>query len=108
MQGQANEQSLGGELSGPPGRGGQVDLARELRESSPEFAAVWDAHEIGLSYSEPKRFTHPEVGRLDLHCQTLIDPDTDHTLLVFTATPGTPSHDTLQLLAVLGHTRLTT
>jgi len=85
-----------------------ADLARELRESSPEFAAVWDAHEIGLSYSEPKRFTHPEVGRLDLHCQTLLDPGTDHTLLVFTATPGTASHDTLQLLAVLGHTRLTT
>ncbi len=41
---------------------------------------------------------------LDLHCQTLLDPDTDHTLLVFTATPGTPNHDTLQLLAVLGRT----
>jgi len=68
---------------------------------------VWDEQEVGLSYSEPKRFTHPEVGRLDLHCQTLLDPDTDHTLLVFTATPGTPSHDTLQLLAVVGHTSLT-
>ncbi len=85
-----------------------ADLARELRERSTEFAATWDEHEIGLSYSEPKRFTHPEVGRLDLHCQTLLDPDTDHTLLVFTATPGTASHDTLQLLAVLGHTHLST
>lgn len=83
-------------------------LARELCETSTEFAALWDEHQIGLSYSEPKRFTHPEVGRLDLHCQTLIDPDTDHTLLVFTATPGTASHDTLQLLAVLGHTSITT
>jgi len=79
-----------------------ADLARELCERSPEFAALWDEHEIGLSYSQPKRFTHPGVGRLDLHCQTLLDPDNDHTLLVFTATPGTPSHDTLQLLAVLG------
>ncbi len=80
-----------------------ADLALELRQKSPEFAAIWDEHEIGLNYSEPKRFTHPEVGRLDLHCQTLLDPDTDHTLLVFTATPGTPSYDTLQLLAVVGH-----
>jgi len=88
-------------------RSAAADLARELRERRPEFAAVWDEQEVGLSYSEPKRFTHPEVGRLDLHCQTLLDPDTDHTLLVFTATPGTPSHDTLQLLAVVGHTSLT-
>ncbi len=88
-------------------RSAAADLARELRERSPEFAAVWDEQEVGLSYSEPKRFTHPEVGRLDLHCQTLLDPDTDHTLLVFTATPGTPSHDTLPLLAVVGHTSLT-
>jgi len=80
-----------------------ADLALELRQKSPEFAAIWDEHQIGLNYSEPKRFTHPEVGRLDLHCQTLQDPDTDHTLLVFTATPGTPSYDTLQLLAVVGH-----
>ncbi len=79
-----------------------ADLAQKLRQISPEFAEIWDAHQIGLSYSEPKRFTHPEVGRLDLYCQTLLDPDTDHTLLVFTATPGTTSHDTLQLLAVLG------
>jgi len=85
-----------------------ADLARELREKSTQFAVLWDEHEIGLRYSAPKRFTHPEVGRLDLHCQTLIDPDTDHALLVFTATPGTPSHDTLQLLAVLGHTSVTT
>jgi transcriptional regulator with XRE-family HTH domain len=79
-----------------------TELARELCERSPEFAAVWADNEIGLNHSEPKRFTHPVVGRLDLHCQTLLDPDTDHTLLVFTATPGTTSHNTLQLLTVLG------
>jgi len=79
-----------------------ADLARDLWERSPEFAAVWDQHEVGLSHSEPKRFSHPDVGRLDLHCQTLLDPDNDHALLVFTATPGGASHDTLQLLAVLG------
>lgn len=78
-------------------------LVFELRKQSPEFAAIWDEHQIDLSYSEPKRFTHPEVGRLDLHCQTLLDPDTDHTLLIFTATPGTPSYDTLQLLCVVGY-----
>ena len=84
-----------------------ADLARRLQHESAEFAAVWEEQEIGLSYAEPKRFTHSEVGRLDLYCQFLLDPATDHTLLVFTATPGSPSQDTLQLLAVVGLTRQT-
>lgn len=79
-----------------------ADLAQQLRKTSAEFTALWDEHQIGLTHTEAKRFTHPEVGRLDLHCQTLLDPDTEHSLLIFTATPGTASHDTLQLLAVLG------
>jgi transcriptional regulator with XRE-family HTH domain len=81
-------------------------LARHLGTVSPEFADVWAAQEIGVRHDGPKRFVHPEVGRLDLDCQTLLDPDTDHALLVFTATPGTPSYDTLALLAVLGRTTL--
>jgi hypothetical protein len=89
-------------------RSAAAELANRLRERSPEFAAFWNEREVGLSYSEPKRFTHPQVGRLDLHCQTLHDPDTGHTLLVFTASPGSPSHDTLALLAVIGHTSLAT
>jgi len=89
-------------------RSAAADLAQKLRERSPQFAALWDEQQVGMRFSAPKRFIHPEVGRLDLHCQTLIDPDTDHALLVVTATPGTPSHDRLQLLAVLGHTTLAT
>jgi transcriptional regulator with XRE-family HTH domain len=85
-------------------RSAAAELARNLRATSGEFAAVWDEHEIGLKHNEPKRFDHAEVGRLDLYCQTLLDPGTEHSLLVFTATPGTPSHDTLRLLGVIGHT----
>jgi transcriptional regulator with XRE-family HTH domain len=85
-------------------RSAAADLAAQLRGISAEFAAVWDEHEVGLDYTEPKRFTHAEVGRLDLYCQVLLDPGTDHTLLVFTATPGSASHDTLELLSVIGQT----
>jgi hypothetical protein len=77
-------------------------LAQRLIAVSPEFAEVWREHEIGLRYLEEKRFTHPEVGRIDLFCQTLLDPDRQQSLLVFTATPGTESYHKLQLLAVVG------
>jgi len=86
-------------------RSAAAALAQQLSRESREFAAIWEQHEVGLNYTEPKRFTHPDVGRLDLHCQTLLDPATDHTLLIFTATPGTPSHETLRLLAAIDPAR---
>ncbi len=79
-----------------------AELALQLRESSAEFASYWSDHEIGLSYLEEKRFEHPEVGRLDLFCQTLLEPERQQALLVFTATPGSVSYEKLQLLAVVG------
>jgi NAD(P)-dependent dehydrogenase (short-subunit alcohol dehydrogenase family) len=35
-------------------------------------------------------------------CQFLADPEQGQTLLVLTATPGTPSYERLQLLSVIG------
>jgi transcriptional regulator with XRE-family HTH domain len=87
-------------LHGPRSRAAAV--VRSLQQQSPEFVTVWSDHQVGLRHSEQKRFDHPEVGRLELHCQTLLDPDQDQTLLVFTATPGTESHDKLRLLSVIG------
>ncbi|NYF17005.1 transcriptional regulator with XRE-family HTH domain [Microbacterium sp. AK009] len=66
------------------------------------FREVWDTHEVGPRPTEVKRFHHPSVGQLELACQTLLDPDQSHRLLVYTAEPGTESHEKLQLLAVLG------
>lgn len=83
-----------------------ADLAADLRRRSTEFAAYWNDQEIGISFTESKRFIHPLVGDLDLHCQTLLDPDQEQGLLVFTADPGTESHQRLQLLGVLGTQRL--
>ncbi|MFF5075844.1 helix-turn-helix transcriptional regulator [Actinoplanes sp. NPDC000266] len=73
-----------------------------LLESSEEFRAVWNDHEIGVGYSHTKRFVHPEVGDLELTCQSLLDPDQSHALLVYTAAPGTESYEKLQLLSVIG------
>lgn len=79
-----------------------AELADLLRRTSDEFARLWERHEVGLRWSETKRFAHPQVGRLDLYCQLLLEPDQGQSLLVFTATPGTESHEKLALLTVLG------
>ena len=69
---------------------------------SAEFRELWTAQEVGVRPPEIKRFNHPEVGRLELSCQTLLDPDQSHRLLVYTAVPGSESYEKLQLLAVIG------
>lgn len=63
---------------------------------------MWDAHEVGIRPNEVKNFVHPELGALELSCQTLVDPRQSHSLLVYTAVPGSESHEKLQLLSVIG------
>ena len=76
-----------------------VDL---LTERSEEFRQLWADQEVGLRPLDVKRFMHPEVGVIELQCQTLLDPDQSHRLLVYTATPGSESYEKLELLAVIG------
>ena len=57
---------------------------------------------VGVRPTQVKRFRHPEVGMLELNCQTLLDPDQSHRLLVYTAEPGSESYEKLQLLSVIG------
>lgn len=87
-------------LRGPGSRAER--LADALLEQSPAFRELWAAQEVGLRPTEVKRFLHPEVGELELHCQTLLDPDQSHRLLVYTAEPGSESAEKLRLLAVIG------
>ncbi|MFE9681904.1 helix-turn-helix transcriptional regulator [Streptomyces sp. NPDC006285] len=87
-------------LRGPGSRAAHLmDL---LMAHSEEFRTVWDDHEIGMHYNGVKRYRHPEVGDLELSCQTLLDPDQSHILLVYTAAPGSESYEKLQLLSVIG------
>ncbi|WP_440709478.1 helix-turn-helix transcriptional regulator [Herbiconiux sp. YIM B11900] len=79
-----------------------AEMVRHLLATSSDFAALWAESEVGLRYTEEKRFAHPEVGELSLYCQVVYDPDQAQSLLVFTATPGSPSADKLALLVVLG------
>lgn len=80
-----------------------AEMVDDLLEHSKEFRQVWEMHEVGLHAGEAKHFIHPELGRLELTCQTLLDPDQSHSLLVYTAIPGSESHEKLQLLSIIGH-----
>ncbi|MDI9947911.1 helix-turn-helix transcriptional regulator [Rhodococcus sp. IEGM 1305] len=87
-------------LRGPRSRA--AHLMELLLAHNEEFRTVWNEHEIGIHYNGVKRYMHPEVGALELTCQTLLDPDQSHLLLVYTAIPGSESHEKLQLLSVIG------
>lgn len=87
-------------LRGPRSR--PAELAELLLDRSEEFRMLWEAHEIGIRPREVKHFVHPEVGELELYCQRLVDPDSGHVLLVYTAVPGSESYERLRLLAVIG------
>ena len=84
---------------GPASRAAQLV---QLLDANSEFRALWQQHEVGIRPKEIKRYQHPVVGLLELSCQVLLDPEQSHSLLVNTATPGSESHEKLQLLSVVG------
>ncbi|RMI12870.1 helix-turn-helix transcriptional regulator [Cellulomonas triticagri] len=89
------------------GRGSRAAAVVDaLLAASPEFAGLWEQHEIASTSSMEKRLVHPEVGVIEVQCQILRDPEQAQQLMVLTATPGTESHDKLRLLAVLGTQRV--
>lgn len=88
------------------GKSSAAVIAQALGKVSIEFQELWRDHEIGLHYTEDKTIVHPELGLINLHCQSLLDPDQSQVLLVFTATPGSESYEKLRLLSVIGRQRL--
>ncbi|MGV9801195.1 helix-turn-helix transcriptional regulator [Mycobacterium sp. NPDC003449] len=87
-------------LRGPGSKA--AGLAELLTDRSEEFRDLWKEHEVGIRPREIKRYQHPDVGALELNCQILLDPEASHSLLVYTAIPGSESYEKLQLLSVVG------
>ncbi|MGW3241058.1 helix-turn-helix transcriptional regulator [Streptomyces sp. NPDC001070] len=77
-------------------------LVAELRSGSPEFASLWDAHEVAVRRADVKRFQHPVVGLMELECEVLLSAEHDQRLIVYTARPGSESYERLRLLRVVG------
>jgi hypothetical protein len=85
---------------GPRSRAGE--LVRALQKASPEFAELWQRHEVARRFEDHKTLVHPELGPIELDCQVLFTEDQSQALLVLTAPPHTEGYEKLQLLAVLG------
>jgi transcriptional regulator with XRE-family HTH domain len=88
---------------GPRSRAGE--LARALQKASPEFAALWERHEVARRFEDHKTLVHPELGPIEVDCQVLFTEDQSQALLVLTAPPRTEGYEKLQLLGVLGQQR---
>ncbi|HRL80814.1 MAG TPA: helix-turn-helix transcriptional regulator [Propioniciclava sp.] len=91
-------------LRGRPSRA--AELVDGLLGVNAEFTGLWERQEVGLRPRGAKHFAHPELGAMELECQTLIDPASTHTLLVYTAAPGSESYEKLELLGVIGQQSL--
>ena len=86
---------------GPRSRAGE--LVRVLQKISPEFAELWDRHEVAKRFEDHKTLIHPEIGPIELDCQVLFTEDQSQCLLVLTAPPRSEGAEKLALLGVLGH-----
>jgi transcriptional regulator with XRE-family HTH domain len=79
------------------------ELVELLRTESPEFARLWDQHEVAVRRDTHKRVVHPTVGTLELDCQILTAENNTERMIVFTAAPGSEDAEKLKLLAVVGN-----
>jgi hypothetical protein len=77
-------------------------LIEELRDGSPEFARLWERHDVQAAPMLTKTFRHPVVGEITVDCDSLTLTDRDQHLVLYTAPPGSPGADALALLNVLG------
>lgn len=78
------------------------ELIADLLAGSPRFAELWQAHDVAAEPTLCKSFDHPVVGPITVNCDSLTIPDRDQQLVLYTATPGSPSEEALRLLSVIG------
>ncbi|WP_250036884.1 helix-turn-helix transcriptional regulator [Paractinoplanes maris] len=86
-----------------------MNLIGELSMRSEPFRTMWAAQEVYVHRHGTKRLRHPAIGELDLAFEVLELPGDDGlTILTYSAEPGTPSGDGLELLATWAATQVGT
>ena len=76
------------------------DLIGELSTRSEEFRVRWAAHNVKYHRTGAKRLHHPIVGDLTLAFEAFeLSADDGQRINVYTAEPGSPSEEALNLLA---------
>ncbi|NEA50318.1 helix-turn-helix transcriptional regulator [Streptomyces sp. SID10815] len=85
-------------------RGRDTQVARMIAalRRGQEFADLWDTHDVAVRRMDRKRIVHPLLGVIELDCHNLLSEDGRQRLLWFTAPPGSPGAEQLELLSVVG------
>ncbi|MFD5180537.1 helix-turn-helix transcriptional regulator [Nocardia sp. NPDC058379] len=80
-------------------------VARELAAAEPDFARLWERHEVDVPVQAVNALRHPEVGELYFDATTLTVADQPNwSVVLYNPKPGT---DTVDRLAHLPRLRLT-
>lgn len=81
-------------------------LVDELLRSSGTFTALWAERPVEDRRVDRKAYDVAGIGRIVLDCDVLEVPDDDQTLIVYSAAPGSPDAEKLDLLRVVGLQRV--
>jgi hypothetical protein len=77
-----------------------AELIGELSVNDAQFRRWWADRQVNIRSTGIKTLRHPIAGELILDWSALTcATDPDQQIIVWTAKPGTPSHDALRLLA---------
>jgi transcriptional regulator with XRE-family HTH domain len=82
-----------------PGDLGIGALVTELLGTSPQFAQMWQEHEVATKKPIVKRVDHPLTGPLEFECRVLHIPESGQRLIVYCAAPGSPTQAAFRRLA---------
>ncbi|WP_037861370.1 helix-turn-helix domain-containing protein [Streptomyces sp. NRRL S-340] len=78
-------------------------LVGELSVKSEDFRRLWATHDVKEKSHGVKRLRHPLVGELALRYETFkLADDAEQSLVAYHAEPGSPSAESLRLLASWG------
>jgi transcriptional regulator with XRE-family HTH domain len=82
-----------------PADSGLRELITELLGMSPEFARMWETHDVETRRPLHKRVDHPLAGPLEFECQILHVGDSGQRLIVYCAEQGSPAQAGFAILA---------